>query len=34
LVEGKLIYHKPRTEVNEIEFEQLYFQYVGQAGHA
>jgi heme exporter protein A len=30
LVEGKLIYLKPRNQVQEAEFEQLYFKYVGQ----
>ncbi len=30
LVEGKLIYLKPRSQVNEAEFEQLYFKYVNQ----
>ncbi len=34
LVQGRLIYHQPRTDVNEAEFEQLYFQHVSQAGQA
>lgn len=30
LVEGKIIYNQPRSQVNEAEFEQLYFKHVSQ----